>query len=80
MLTLMTDTFKHSGTYPRYTLAIPTLVGDVPVHPIVIRQYGDEPNDICVSMYETMDLAYETYKLFVGEEEPFIPALDRIRT
>lgn len=77
MLILMTDTFKHSGDYPRYTLAMPHPIGDVPVHPIVICQYGDKPTDIRVSVYETMDLAYETYKLFVGEEQPFIPALDR---
>lgn len=77
MLILMTDTFRHSGTYPRYTLALPRTVGVVDAHPIVIRQYGDKPSDIHVSMYETMDLAYSTYKLFVGEKQPFIPVLER---
>ena len=78
MLILMTDTYKHRGTYPRYTLAIPQTVGCFDAHPIVIRQYGDKATDIAVSVYETMDLAYETFKLFVGEEQPFIPAIDHI--
>jgi hypothetical protein len=78
MIVLMKDSFRHEKRYPFYTLALTDQLTDdlsSAQIPIVIRQYA--PQDIVVDTFQNMVTAYETFKLFVGEEQPFIPALDR---
>ena len=77
MLIIMSDTYRHCGTYPRYTIAVTKNYSsfDNPEVPVIIRQYS--ANDVIVDVYDTIEDAYGTYRLFVSEEQPFIPALDR---
>lgn len=78
MTILMKDSYRHEGRYPFYTLALTEQLTDdlsVVQIPIIIRQYA--PQDIVVETYQTLTSAYGTFKLFVGEEQPFIPVIDR---
>lgn len=78
MTILMQDSFHHEGRYPFYTLALTDQLTDDLSRtqiPIIIRQYA--PQDIVVDTYQTLASAYGTFKLFVGEEQPFVPVLDR---
>lgn len=77
MLILMTDTYRHNGSYPRYTLALAENCETYPFpyQPCIIRQYG--PTDIIVSLYDTKEAAYSIYRQFVGADQPFVPVLDR---
>ena len=73
MLILMTDTFLHNGSYPRYTLAMVENYETYPFRskPCIIRQYS--PTDIIVSLYDTKESAYSIFKQFVGVEQPYEP-------
>jgi len=78
MIVLMQDTYRHRGTYPRYTLALAQDYSDYPLKetPCIIRQYA--PTDIIVDVYASKESAYHVFKLYVDEEQPFVPVLDRI--